>query len=137
GFVLGDGTPVRFWAVNVGPEIARQENATLDYMARKPAKNGVNMVRFHGPRFRQDDYAKMDEVLLERVYYLIAALKRNGIYTTVSFYFPHWMQVRGDRLLPGFANQANKHPFALIYFDPAFQQLYHTWARHLLTTPNP
>ena len=46
GFVLGDGTPVRFWAVN--DTVYRKSDAELQHHARFLAKQGVNMVRMHG-----------------------------------------------------------------------------------------
>ena len=45
GFVLGDGTPVRFWAVR--HRFSKSERRT-GYHARFLAKLGVNMVRLHG-----------------------------------------------------------------------------------------
>ncbi|MCS6951057.1 MAG: hypothetical protein NZ520_11410, partial [bacterium] len=38
------GKPIRFWAVNAGPDIVRMDKASVDYLARHLAKYGVNMV---------------------------------------------------------------------------------------------
>ncbi|MEL6210280.1 MAG: hypothetical protein AAFR44_08905, partial [Pseudomonadota bacterium] len=46
GFVRGDGTPIRFWAVN--SYVTRQGLPALRNHARFLAKRGVNMVRMHG-----------------------------------------------------------------------------------------
>jgi hypothetical protein len=138
GFVLGNGNPVRFWAVNVGPNNIAQNHASIDYLARDLAKLGVNMVRCHGPIFdARTDPANVNARRLDDIFYLVAALKRQGIYTMVSFYFPLWFDVRPSYGIPGYDTINNKAPFALLYFDPRMQEIYKSWARALLTTKNP
>src|SRR5207249_11141722 len=79
---LGDGRPTRLFGVNVGPDNIAQDHATIDYLARKLAKLGVNAVRFHGPLFdiNQEPDSGATPVL-EKLQYLVGALKKNGIYT--------------------------------------------------------
>jgi hypothetical protein len=139
GFVLGDGKPVRFWAVNVGPNNIGQDHATIDYLARKLAKLGVNMVRCHGAVFDESaaDPAAVDKKRLDDVCYLVAALKREGIYTTLSFYFPVWFNAKPSYGLGDYEKQESKVPFALLYFDPRMQHIHRAWAKALLTTKNP
>jgi hypothetical protein len=137
GFVLGNGTPVRFWGVNAGRKNAAQPRETVDYLARRLAKLGVNMVRYHGPVFADRDRTAADPEVLDDLFYFVAAMKRQGIYTTISFYFPLWFDIRPDLGIPGYEDAANKAPFALLYFDPRMQQIYRGWARSLLTTTNP
>jgi len=139
GFVLGDGRPVRFWAVNVGPNNIGQDHATIDYLARKLAKLGVNMVRCHGAVFDESaaDPATVNKKRLDDICYLVAALKREGIYTTLSFYFPVWFNVKPSYGLGDYTKQESKVPFALLYFDARMQQIYRAWAKTLLTTKNP
>ncbi|MCD6351212.1 MAG: hypothetical protein J7M26_03735, partial [Armatimonadetes bacterium] len=139
GFVLGDGRPVRFWAVNVGPNNVGQDHASIDYLARALAKRGVNLVRYHGPIFdpSSPDPAKVDRKRLDDIFYLVAALKRQGIYTELSFYFPLWFDIKPTYGIPGYETIANKKPFALLYFNERMQQIHRSWARQLLTTPNP
>ena len=137
-FVLGDGKPVRFFAVNVSSGNAAQSRDSVDYLARRLAKLGVNMVRFHSPLFdRTGDPAKVDARKLDDLHYLIAAMKRQGIYTKVSFYFPLWFDIKPRYGIPGFQSTANKRPFALLYFQPRMQEIYRSWAKALLTTRNP
>lgn len=136
--VLADGRPVRFWAVNVGPNNIAQERSSIDYLARALAKRGVNMVRFHGPLFdRSGDPARLDAQALDNLHYLIAALKKQGIYTTISFYFPLWFDIKPGYGIPGFDAIENKRPFALLYFEPRMQQIHRSWVRQLLATSNP
>ena len=135
---LGGGQPVRFWAVNVSANNAAQPHESVDYLARKLAKIGVNMVRFHSPMFnRGADVSKVDPKKLDNLHYLVAAMKKQGIYTKISFYFPLWFDIRKGYGIPGYDTIANKKPFALLYFDKRMQEIHRSWAKGLLTTKNP
>ena len=136
-FVLGDGTPVRFWAVNLSSGIAALNRSSIDSMARSLAKRGVNMVRYHSPLFDSSNPENVDAKKLDDLFYLINALKQNGIYTTVSFYFPLWFDIQPHYGIPGYDAIDNKRPFALLYFNERMQQIYKSWAKALLTTNNP
>ena len=138
-FVLGDGKPVRFWAVNCGPDVVRMGQESVDYLARRLAKVGVNMVRIHGPVFdgASPDPAKVDTEYLAKLHYFVAALKKQGIYVKLSFYFPLWFEPKPGYGIPGYDTIQNKKPFALLTFDPRMQEIYKSWARTLLTTPSP
>ncbi len=135
--LLGDGRPVRFWGVNVGPNNIAQDRASIDYLARRLAKLGVNLVRCHGALFDPRSPDRADARALDRVFYLVAALKRQGIYTALSYYFPLWLDVRPEHGIGGFETIDNKKPFALIFFDPRLQSFHRAWTRALLTAPNP
>ncbi len=134
GFALGDGRPVRFWAVNIGANNTGQDRSSIDYLARKLAKLGVNMVRIHGTPFTLDT-ASSPQTLnrIDNLHYAVSAFKKEGIYTHISFYFPLWFNMPAASGYTG----SNKHPFAIIYFDPAFQNLYKSWAKRLLDAKNP
>lgn len=125
--LLGDGTPVRFWGVNVGPGVAALDDESLAYLARRLAKLGVNLVRCHGPAYDQSAVVepRMDPKTVGNIQRLVAALKKEGIYTAISFYFPLWV------------NTDTGHPFARIYFDPDLQAAHRFWARGILSAPNP
>ena len=125
GFVLGDGRPVRFWAANAGPGIWGLDHAAHVYLARRLAKTGVNMVRLHGALYGARDPA-IDPRKLDAMHHMVHALKQEGIYTALSFYFPLWFHLDGDQ-----------RPFMLLFFDAELQAHYHEWARVLLTAPNP
>lgn len=125
GFVLGNGTPVKFWAANAGPGIWSLDHQSHVYLARRLAKAGVNMVRLHGALFDRRG-GRFDPRKLDQLQHLVQALKNEGIYTHLSFYFPLWFDLDGDQ-----------HPFMLIFFDRELQSLYASWADELLNTPNP
>ncbi len=96
------------------------------------------MIRFHGSLYDKSDPTKIDPKQLDNLFYLVAAMKRNGIYTYLSFYYPLWLDASNPKFaLPGYDKLKNKNPFALLYFDPRMQELYHAWATQILTTPNP
>lgn len=128
----GNGQPVRFWAVNgIGTKVPSE----FAKSARMLAKYGVNLVREHGSVFDGKTGAlKPDSAGKRRA--LIDALKAEGIYTLLSIYFPLWMTPEEG---PGWREgyDGGKHPFALLYFEPEFQQLYRDWWKEILTSPTP
>lgn len=131
------GRPIRFWGVNTGNEMARRSKAEIDYFARSLAKRGVNLVRLHGPIYKGSgaNFGQIDTEQVTYLHYLIAALKREGIYSCLSIYFPLWVRLGPENSdFPGYTGQ---HPFGLLYFHEKFQALYRSWWNYLLTTPNP
>lgn len=128
------GEVVRFWGVNAGPDIVRLPKLYVDYLARLLAKHGVNIVRVHGSIWRSDNFREVDKDYLDQLFYFISAMKKEGIYTEISLYFPLWLQL-SER--DGFAGYKGNNPFALLFFNPDFQAIYRNWLRTLLTTPNP
>jgi hypothetical protein len=129
------GRPVRFWAIDVASPVLQYDEPTLARMARFLAKLGVNMVRFHGPLWRDDDPTRIDDAKLAGIHALTAALKKEGIYLELSTLFPMWLRPAG---LPGFEGYAgDAHPYALPFFSDALQQMQKSWWRALLTPKNP
>ena len=89
-FVLGNGKPVRFWACNTF--VYRRSFDELKAHARFLAKIGVNMVRMHGtanPKEKGSPITAYNEENLEEAWKLVAAMKEQGIYTTISPWWPH------------------------------------------------
>ena len=123
------GRKVRFWAVNTGYELPGMEHGMVDYFARHIAKLGVNMVRIHGGIADDLPGYPVNEKRLDDLHYAVAALKKHGVYSYVSFYFPLWYSVE-----PG---KDGKNPFALIYYEPSLQKAYREWLRTIMTSPNP
>jgi hypothetical protein len=127
------GEPVRFWAINTGGETVNMDQAGIDYFARSLAKQGVNLVRLHGGVWGKD-FRVVDREHLQKIHYFVSAMKREGIYTCLSIYFPLWLQLDEKS---GFAGYKGKHPFSLLFFSSEFQEIYRSWWQTLLTTPNP
>jgi len=128
-----DGRPARFWAVNVGPGMIEQAPAQVQYLARRLAKVGVNMVRIHGGVWDAALAPKADYI--GRLQQAVAAFRDQGIYVHLSFYFPLWVDA-GKSGLAGYSGDG-KHPFALTYIDPAFEERWRGWAKALLGSPDP
>jgi hypothetical protein len=60
-FVLPkSGRRIRFWGVCMGGEMMTMDHAALDYFARRMAKVGVNLVRFHTPNMLQQQTDQAD-----------------------------------------------------------------------------
>lgn len=125
------GQPVRFWAVNTSA--VNLDKGSVDLMARNLAKMGVNMVRIHGAAFGPD-FRQVDKERMDKLFYFISALKKEGIYTSLSIYFPLWLNLKQEN---GFAGYTGNTPFSLLYFNPDFQAIYRSWWKTVLTTPNP
>ena len=135
-FVHADtGEPVQFWAVNAGMELAQMDPASVDQLAAFLARRGVNMVRLHGTSYpARGDITATDAERIGQIQYFVAALKREGIYTNLSIYFPLWVRLDAADGWDGYDDQI---PFALIFFDPEFQEAWRGWYRDLLASDNP
>ena len=129
------GQPVRFWAVNIGDDVLGHDRADLEHFARRLAKLGVNMVRLQTPLWREDDLTRVDAVKLEGMHRLVAALKKQGIYLTLSSFWPYWLEAKR---LPGLQEiGGDKRAFALPFFNKPLQDLQRNWWKNALTAPNP
>ena len=135
-FVFGSGKPARFWGVQA--DARELDNASVDLLARRLAKAGVNLVRMEAS-IRDGSSADPMAVSLEkldRLHYVIAALKREGIYTYLGHNF--WgtsFTSRDSYGIPGF-HEGDKGA-ALLNFSPRMQEIYKAWAKVQLTTVNP
>ena len=136
-FVLGDGRPARFWAVNTNV-FRTADLAGVERHARFLAKRGVNMVRAHlqvsvdadGSRITDTDARTLDDVRK-----LVAGMKGAGIYTTIS---PYWAaaQHRVPRSW-GLDAPVDQDAQGLLFFDEKLQAGYRAWLRALYAPVNP
>jgi hypothetical protein len=136
--VLGDGRPVRLWGINVSRENLGVDGSTTEYLARRLAKLGYNAVRYHGAMFDDGaaDPLAINAGAMADLHRGVAAFKRQGIYTTISFYFPLWVTVREPHGIAGFEGTADKRPMGLIFFDERMQAIHRDWLKAILTTPD-
>jgi len=132
------GEPVRFWGVNRGgwDSMSRKE---WQEAARTLAKRGVNLVRFHSGIFyggRQEGKPKWEvsEEKLDALFYAIAALKEEGIYSHLSLYFPLWLRGPDEERFPGIGNEP---PFMQHVINDDFESIYRSWWKKALTERNP
>ncbi len=138
-FVDAEGNIVRFFAANMGYGVAAMDHASMDYLADWLAKRGINMVRFHSPVYESTDSFEalktVDPARLESIHYMVHAMRERGIYTTLSIYFPLWVQLDKNSGVEGYFTPTRT--FGLQYFSPKFQEAYYNWWRVLLTSENP
>jgi len=135
GFALGDGKPVRFWAVNgsASPH-PLHPGADLARNARFLAKRGINLTRF-GLEVPSDK--KLDEINAadrDRLWRHVAAMKKEGIYTLLT---PIWIGHAPIKPQMGYLDDGGNHNWGLLFFDPKLQGAYRNWMKLLLTEKNP
>ena len=137
GFVRGDGVPLRFWGVNYN---FRRNLSVKDlgHSARFLAKRGVNLVRlgaYVNSHAKNPGLTDPDPNNIEHAWRLVAAMKNEGIYTTIS---PYW--AGGLRHVPkswGIEGwPENKSPMGLLFFNPQLQAGYKAWMKALLVPKN-
>jgi len=133
-FVRGDGQPMRFWAINTTVQDNSREN--LPRHARFLAKRGVNMVRFHGflqPKSPASRVTDIDTSQRDSCWQLVAEMKKQGIYTTISPYWAHNCKIQAAWKIPG-VTDGDAH--ALLFFEPKLQEGYKAWLRALFAETN-
>lgn len=129
----GNGQPVRFWGVN--EQAANLHGEALANCARMLAKHGINLVRLHSPFIDQVTGEVKPEIVREKQE-IVAAMKAQGIYTTMSVFFPAWLHPK-DRSGWREGYDGKKAAFFLLYFEPEFQKLYQGWWKAFLLEPGP
>src|SRR5262249_49476539 len=81
GFALGDGTPVRFWAV--GTDLFRSSPRDMAQHAQFLAGIGVNLVRLHtniAPKAKGSRIDAFDQEEIDHIWRFVAAARKEGIY---------------------------------------------------------
>jgi hypothetical protein len=145
--VLGDGRPVRFWAVNTTGAAPLEE---LETLARDLAQRGVNMVRIHGGAgktlldFKTGRLDTVKHEVVDQMHRAVAAAKKAGIYTFVSnSFFIIELHVKASYELEGYtqawldANPKRDVPFGLVFLNDRLRGAFKGWLREFVTSPNP
>ncbi len=136
-FVDGAGRPLRFWAVNTGYHYKTRDPEALAYHAKWLARRGVNIVRSHSHLLSKAPDAKITDVNaneVDRIQRLVAAMRAEGIYTTIS---PYWAVATKWRPSLGLTNPGGNNLTGMLFWDEALQAGYKSWWKALLTPPNP
>lgn len=134
GFVLGNGKPVRFWAVVT--DIYRSSPADMARHARFLAKLGVNMVRLHTQIAPTGNAAltSVNEKEIDGIWRCVAAMKKEGIYCTISPYWANGKEV--DQWgIDGYKGQTDL--WGVLFFNETLQKGYKAWVKALYARPNP
>ena len=133
-FTRGDGSPVRFWSVNTNIQTKSLEE--IEEQARFLSKRGVNMVRHHGalnPPPGQP-LRSVNEAEIDRIHKLVAVMKKEGIYTTIS---PFWASAVPVQRQYNLYRRSDRNFEGLLFWDKTVQEAYKGWIRELFTRPNP
>jgi hypothetical protein len=113
-------------------------DAEIDRWARRLAKYGVNLVRMQMSDFFthhvKGDRAAFDQQL-ERLHYVVAALKREGIYSYFGHLYWHTSNPVTEEIYPGFGKGQNA--IALLIFSQRFQDWYKEYLRAVMSPVNP
>lgn len=141
GFVLGNGDPVRFWAVSTF--VQRDNPDDLQKHARFLAQRGVNMVRYHAainPKGEDTEVTDFDEKAIDQIWKMVAAMKEEGIYSTISPYWAHGGHLGGhvpeEWGIEGYSGD-NVGLWGLLFFNEKLQKGYKSWIKELYTQKNP
>ena len=139
GLVRGDGIPVRFWGVNYS--FARNQGGKeLGHSARFLAKRGVNLIRFGAGNVhshaKNPELTDADPKHIEQTWRVVAAMKKEGIYTMIGPYWPVDLKhVPGSWGIEGWPE--NQSPAGLLFFNAQLQTGYKAWLKALLVPRNP
>lgn len=140
-FVNGNGDAVRFWAIGGGGNARRDgykplTDDQLAYFAKFLAKKGVNMIRFHGHIHSiTNDIEQVNTEEVDAIWRLVAAMKKEGIYTTIS---PYWAG-SVDNIPSGWElgdYEGSVKPWGLMYFEDKLKNAYKTWVEYLFSETN-
>ena len=136
--VLGNGQELRAWGANVGYDAISLDKPFIDQYVKLLAKRGINMVRVHGSPYEiMNKQGKILPEKLEKLHYFISALKKEGIYTYLSFYFPLWFNMNTATGFGEYEQIKNRTPFVLLQFDEDMQAVYKSVLKDILTSNNP
>ncbi len=144
-FVAGDER-IRFLGVNITSSSTMTSKANAEKVARRLAKFGVNLVRFHHMDNHFGDktiinYAAgtsrtLDAENLDRLDYFIYQLKLNGIYTNLNL-----LNSRGFSAADGLPAEISqlgwKQAHVIGYVNEPFRALEKEYASLLITHKNP
>jgi hypothetical protein len=143
-YVFADGTPVRFWGTDLVGGNAFLSHEKADVVAKRMARLGINLVRLHhmdapwaSPNLfdpKADDTQNLSENSLDKLDYLLAALKKNGIYV-----YPDLLVHRKFREGDGVADFAllGNGAKGVAHFSRRVIELNKKYAKTLLTHKNP
>ena len=141
-FVDGSDNPIRFWCVNGGTLARNFSDAELAKYARFLAKMGVNMIRFHGsinPEGEGTLITDIDKKEADAIWRMVAAMKKEGIYATISPFWAHNGHMGGyvpeEWGIDGYSG--NDNLWGVMYFSDTLKTAYKTWMKHLYTETNP
>jgi len=135
---VNDAGTIRFFGVGGGDGTRNMTDEEVSMFAKFLAKKGVNMIRFHGEIHSvTNDIMQANAEELDAIWRLVAEMKEEGIYTTISPFWPNFIDQVPNSWEVGDYSGTNKKPWALLYFNDRFQEAYKNWLTQLYTETNP
>ncbi|MGD0090450.1 MAG: hypothetical protein ABSE73_11070 [Planctomycetota bacterium] len=134
-FLLGNGKPLRFWAVNGAAEHhPNHPGADLARNARFLAKRGINLTRCFLDLPSGKNLNEISTGDRDKLWRHVATMKKEGIYTLLC---PIWIGSSKIKPQLGYLDDGGNHNWGLLFFDPKLQAAYKNWMKLLLTEKNP
>jgi len=139
-FQTENGKPMRFWSINGGDGTKDMSDADLAKFARFLAKMGVNMIRYHGSiNPTGANINDVDKADITGIWRMVAAMKKEGIYSTISPFWAHNGHMGKPQLkdwgIPGYTT--NEDLWGVMYFSDTLKNAYKNWVKYLYTETNP
>lgn len=146
GRFVKNGQLLRFWGVNVTYGACFPLKSKAAFIAARMRKMGINLVRFHhmdnpwtdqnGTIFNRSKNTTRELYApsLDRMHYLLAQMKRNGIYANINLHVSRTF-TEADGIAD--ADYIQEFGKAVTYFDRELIDLQKEYARQLLTAVNP
>jgi hypothetical protein len=139
-FQTENGIPMRFWSINGGDGTKSMSDAELAKFARFLAKMGVNMIRYHGSiNPTGSNINDVDKADINGIWRMVAAMKKEGIYSTISPFWAHYGHMGEPALsgwgIPGYT--AKDDLWGVMYFSDTLKNAYKNWVKYLYTEKNP
>ncbi len=132
--------PVRFYGTNISFWALYMSKKECDRIAERLARCGYNAVRLHHfdrdlvDRTNRKDSHRILPERLDQLDYLIAALKRNGIYLTTDLYTA---RQPAPEEFPGLPRMAPGYEYkAMVMISPEVRSRFKEWVRQVLTHRN-
>ncbi len=147
-FEFEDGTPSKFWGVNLSYTASAPDHETAELTAARFAKYGINAVRMHKFSYPKDqmgigdpnDSTRMDPQGLDQLDYFASRLREHGVYFG-------WSHSYGFHVVPGdrkrlvaydeIAKALKGNTYAFIHFAEDVQDLMIEMVVNLLKHRNP
>jgi len=135
-----DGTKVKFWGVNCGPEVLSLSYDRIDKVVDRIAAQGFNLVRFHQMDRKSvdslfgssKDAKKVDPYKMDRMCYFIAKMKEKGIY----LYLDQIVLLRGSED-DNHLGDPGKGYKRSIWYDERSMEMAENYIRQLMGWYNP
>jgi len=135
---VNDQGAIRFFGVGGGDDTRNMGDAEVANFAKFLAKKGVNMIRFHGEIHSvSNDIMEANDEELDAIWRFVSIMKKEGIYTTISTFWPNFIDNIPMSWDVGDYSGTTKKPWGLLYFNERFQEAYKNWLTQLYTEINP